>query len=132
VVIGLFLLIYGITTALGGWTQGTQELDFARETVRNDLFMARKGSTAGTNDSSWGIRFATSSITRFKGSSYAARDTVYDATTQFGSRITITAPTEIVFLRPSGTPNATGTITITDGRKTVTSTVNRVGGIDFP
>jgi Tfp pilus assembly protein FimT len=132
VVFTLFLMTFGITAALGGWSQRTQELDHAKETLRNDLLMARKDAISGSYDMSWGVRFTTSTITRFQGATYATRNATFDAVSDFGSHITIAGPQEIVFQRPSGNPSVTGTITLTDGNKTVTSTINQYGGIDFP
>jgi len=77
------------------------------------LRRARSLATTGRGDTSWGVRIATSTITVFKGASYAARDTAYDESFQTGVSYTVSGVSEVVFARFTGIPNTTGTTTIT-------------------
>jgi hypothetical protein len=107
-----------------------QELDAARDTAMSELALAREHAMDGTSDSAWGVAFATSSITTFKGSSFAGREKIYDLTTSFSSKVRLSGISSIVFLPPDGSVLTTGTVNITNGVATSSVGVNAVGGID--
>src|SRR5262249_44963407 len=67
-----------------------------------------------------GVKVASSSITVFSGSSYAARTTAHDVQYPLPSNLTITGVTEVVFSPFTGTANTTGTTTFVAGFATTT------------
>lgn len=97
---------------------------YASFLTRNDLgtsvesvssAMRRAGMYArGMNDdSAWGIKVQSSSITLFKGTSFATRETAYDEVITLPGTITASGMDEIIFAKLAATPSATGTITLT-------------------
>ncbi len=79
--------------------------------------------------SRWGVEFATSSIMAFKGSTYATRDHSYDLFNPFAPAIRITGSSEIVFVPPFGNAATSGAVTVTDGDRTVSISINPYGMI---
>lgn len=130
IVIGLTALLVGLSSVLGSRSVSVQEFARIRETIRSELATAKADAAAGTRDSDWGVSVATGTITRFKGSSYASRNTAFDSLTTLPASITITSAATIVFTRPYGLPSATGTIVITGSGRTATTTVNAQGIIE--
>ena len=124
-IVGSFSVVFGIRAV------AIQELDSARDTAMSELSLARDHAMGGSNDSSWGVMFATSSLTTFKGPSFTGRDPVFDRTTTFGSRVTFTGATSVVFLPPDGMVQATGTVLMTNGSVTTSVGVNAIGGIEI-
>lgn len=130
VVLGIVVLLAGMTLAIGSQTVRNTEFDRVRETIRTELSAAQADTIGGTMDSGWGVAFATSTITRYRGTSYASRVTVYDRLTTFGSGVTVTGTRDVTFTRPKGLPLVAATIIIKDGIHTATTTVNLAGSID--
>lgn len=130
VVFGILALLAGMTLAIGSQTVRNTEFDRVRETIRNELAAAQADTIGGTMDSSWGVRVSTSTVTRYRGASYAGRVTAYDRLTTFGSGVSVSGTTDVAFTRPHGLPAAAATIVITDGVRWATTTVNLAGGID--
>jgi prepilin-type N-terminal cleavage/methylation domain-containing protein len=99
----------------------------AREEIANAFKDARSNSLASKNDTIFGVRVSTSSVTRFIGSSYtqgAASNTVYE----FEGGVTadgnlVASATDIVFARLTGYPSATGTIVVYDSDLAGSSTI---------
>src|SRR3990172_8495753 len=81
--------------------------------AENALVQALKRSqslaSSGENDSSWGVRIQSESITLFSGSSYAARDTTFDEITRISDKISVSGLTEVVFSKQDAEPGTTGT-----------------------
>ncbi len=130
VVLGIVVLLAGMTLTIGSQTVRNTEFDRVRETIRTELAAAQADTIGGTLDSGWGVAFATGTVTRYRGTSFAARVTSYDRVTTFGNGVTISGTTDVVFTRPKGLPSAASTIVLTDGTHWATTTVNLAGGID--
>lgn len=86
---------------------------------------------AGRGDSGWGVTLATSSITLFKGTAFATRDSKYDEVYIPNAPITVAGLTEVDFSPLTGTPKASGTTTITSGPQTATITINAKGIVTY-
>jgi prepilin-type N-terminal cleavage/methylation domain-containing protein len=126
----VFLVIVASYAVIFGARSVTiAELGRARDISLAELTLARSRAMGGTGGSAWGIRFATSSITTFKGSSYPARDAAYDITTDFASNIIFSGATSIIFLPPEGTVQVPGTVAVTNGTASATISVNAISGI---
>jgi len=110
------------------------------ETTANEIAFkleeAKTNSIAGKGGSSFGIHFASTSYTYFRGSTYNSSDTDNISPT-FPEDFSITtnltgSAVNIIFSRLTGTPNVTGTITISktnDSSKTKTITIGNLGDI---
>ncbi len=116
---------------------------FTRLATKNDLDTAfvslaqtwRRGqelSMANDGDIVWGVKVAAGSITLFKGTSFASRDTNYDEVFSMPLTISVSgAVTEITFNKLTGTPSATGTVSLTSFDDTTTLTINSKGTVSF-
>ncbi len=80
-------------------------------------------------DSAWGVRLATSSITVFSGASYASRTASRDRVFGIASDLAFSGPTEVVFAKFSGAPGTTGTTTISNRYASSTVNVNAAGTV---
>jgi Tfp pilus assembly protein FimT len=124
------LALFQLISVFGVQAIYVQEIDQARETIRNELVFARDQAMVSSRDESWGVLFTTTTIIQYKGSSYASRDTEFDRVNDFGSRITITGDSEIIFNPPYGEAQASGTINVTNGTQTAIITINPYGTIE--
>jgi type II secretory pathway pseudopilin PulG len=129
VTIGFVLVLAGTVAVFGITSLKLQEVDRAVQTIRNNLVAARDQAMSARESSRWGVEFATSSIMSFKGSTYATRDHSYDLFNPFAPGINITGISEIVFVPPFGNAATSGSVTITDGDRTVSISVNPYGMI---
>ncbi len=96
--------------------------DSARRTaimeIADALRDSRNNTLGAVNDTVYGVRVGTSSVTRFTGNTYtlgAATNEVY----QYEAGVTatgtlVTSGTSVVFARLTGIPSATGTILVRD------------------
>ncbi|MEK7148858.1 MAG: prepilin-type N-terminal cleavage/methylation domain-containing protein [Patescibacteria group bacterium] len=89
----------------------------AADDAGNIIKDARSRTLSSVRASSYGVRFATSSITLFQGSAYVANDPSNEILNLPGlvqvSSINLTASSSsIVFARLTGQPAATGTVTL--------------------
>ena len=112
--------------------QVKNDLDVAKNNVIQSLRRAQTLSAASDGDTSWGVKVQTSSITLFKGTSYAARDTTYDEKFDLPSTITPSGATEVVYAKFTGIPQTTGTITLTASTNvTNTVAINEKGTLTY-
>lgn len=103
----------------------------AKDTTAQQLRRAQTLSVAGEGDDSWGVYIQTGTVTLFKGSSYAARDTSYDEENSIQSSIAVSGVSEVVFDRVTGIPSTTGAIMLDSATgQTYTVTIYSTGLID--
>ncbi|MEK7122875.1 MAG: type II secretion system protein [Patescibacteria group bacterium] len=89
-------------------------------------------SRGSDGDNQWGVSAQSGNIILFKGTSFAARDTTYDAITTIPTTITPSGTTEIVFAKLTGLPTSTGTLTLTGLQgQTRTLTINAKGTLSY-
>ncbi len=132
------LLIIGTfsVTAFRGIYQGSGERTAALE-IADALREARNNSISSKQDTVYGVRVASTSVTRFVGATYnpaSASNTLYIFEAgAFATGTIVNAGTDIVFARLTGAPSATGTILVagTDGTSTTTITIGATGLIQY-
>lgn len=73
---------------------------------------AQTFARSGEGDSAWGVHAISGSITVFKGSSYATRDTDYDEVFSVSSALAISGLSDVVFDKLTGNPDTTGSVII--------------------
>jgi prepilin-type N-terminal cleavage/methylation domain-containing protein len=77
---------------------------------------------AGKNNSNWGVKVGSNKITLF-----SSTNSALDETFSVNPNITFGAFTQIVFTKTTGLPDATQSITISNGTNSKTVTVNAQG-----
>lgn len=88
-------------------------LDVAANDTVAALRRAQVYSQAMQQDAAWGVSVQAGSMTFYKGTSYATRDTAFDDVTVLSSTITPSGLLEVNYAKMTGLPGATGTITLT-------------------
>lgn len=102
-------------------------LRVATQEVHAALIDARNSTLASRDDTVYGVHFSSTTVTRFVGSTYNA-GSPSNETYRFEGEVTatgtlITAGTNIVFVRLTGIPSATGTIFLQNVTRTSTSSI---------
>jgi len=131
ITIAFIIALFQLVSIFGIQAIYVQEIDQARETIRNELVFSRDQAMAGSGDASWGVFFTTTTVIQYKGSNYASRDVEYDRVNNLGSRITISGDNEVIFTPPYGNVQASGTVSVTNGTQTAIITVNPYGKIEI-
>ncbi|MES3005699.1 MAG: hypothetical protein V4664_02005 [Patescibacteria group bacterium] len=117
------VIIIGMTAIIGTMTlfafrgfSDYQILDKQTDTIQSYIDKARVEAMNSKSFSNFGIRFATSTITLFQGSTYAASTSNFSynfpSSVQISSILLTGGVTDIYFKNVTGEPNATGTITL--------------------
>lgn len=107
------------------------DLDVATVTVAQTLRRAQLLSQAVDGDTSWGVKVQSGSITLFKGTGYASRDSNFDETFDIPATIMLSGVAEVVFSKFSGLPQTTGTTTLASESDIKSVTINSKGGISY-
>lgn len=118
VAIAIMILVSSVGVVTFVSSKNSANLNSYTDGIISSLEQARSNAVSGKGGSSYGIRFATSTLTHtlFIGSTYSSSD-ASNVVTQIGSGYTIStnltaSSTTIVFSRLTGVPSATGTITL--------------------
>ncbi len=103
-----------------------------RDTVVYILKKARNSAQNNVNQSAHGIYFGSAgNYVIFQGSLYASRNPVYDEFFPRTGGMNISGAPEIVFSQLDGNSNVSGTVSISNGVKTLNVFVNSEGRIDW-
>ena len=130
--IAAIAIIAEISVPLYQSFQARNDLDIATVEIAQTLRRTQVLSQSVDGDTSWGVSVQSGSITLFKGTSYAARDTNFDEVFEVPTSITPSGVSEIVFTKFSGNPQTTGTITLTSNtNETRTITINAKGMVNY-
>ena len=125
-------IIAAVTAPLYNGMLTKNDLDIAATTLMQSYRRAQVLSQGMDRDTNWGVKVQSGSIVIFKGASYAARDTTLDESTTISPNIGVSGTaTEIVFNKLSGTPQTTGSVTLTSGLNSKVITINAKGTVDF-
>jgi len=126
--VALIAIIGGVTVGVSQRVLVQNDQLAAENAVIADLRAARERSLGNADDSQWGVRIESGTITIFRGSSYASRDTQADVTTPISDTITVSGDQEYVFSQLTGAVDETGSVTITSASdRTQTLSVNQYG-----
>lgn len=111
--------------------QSRNDLDLTTQSVADALRRAQVYARGVSGDSQWGVAFQSSSVTLFKGSSFATRDTAYDEVISLPG-ISTSGLTEVLFSKLSAVPSTTGSIALTTNTNEVrTITINAKGMVSY-
>jgi prepilin-type N-terminal cleavage/methylation domain-containing protein len=114
--IALLGLIAGFSAPLYVSFQNRNDLDIATSSTVQNLRRAQMLAQASVDDMAWGLYLQTGSVTIFRGTSFAGRNSNFDEVYPISSSIVISKLEEIIFNKFSGLPTApsVGTITLTN------------------
>jgi prepilin-type N-terminal cleavage/methylation domain-containing protein len=114
IVIAILSIIFKISLSVFYDITKQESLDKDVETAYSYLLKARNQTINGEADSVYGVHFASTSVSMFRGDTYVASTTVSDfdfANKSYASEILLSGgTTDIVFKKITGSPSATGTI----------------------
>lgn len=132
----LSVTIIGMLTALSLPVYNSflarNDLDIASEQVAQTLRRAQKYARGMYDDSAWSIEVQSSTVTLFRGTTFASRNTGFDEPITLPSSITASGLSQVQFSKLSAAPNTTGTITLTNNNnETRTITINGKGMVNY-
>lgn len=136
VVLGIVFLI-AVTSPIYGNLQVSGQTKETSFQIVQFLREAREQSVAGQNSARHGVKFEEKRYILYQGSSYASRQSEYDREINLNSSLTLSwslagGSDEVNFLLGYGTPNSTGTVTVSHsagGQRDIF--VNSFGMIDI-
>jgi len=112
-VIAMITIIVGIFSPVFTRLFYRNNLDLAAEDIKTDLYRAKTLARSSENNSNWGVYLTNSSSVIFSGSSYAARNIVFDEIQGLKGELIISGLNEIVFQKNNGQTLNSGTINLT-------------------
>ncbi len=105
-------------------------LQSEKDTLISLLRRARSQSLNNISRTAHGLYIDASSYTLFYGNSFSGRDAQWDQIASRASGINISGISEVVFQPLSATSTASGTITLTNGTKSLYLDINNEGRIN--
>lgn len=131
VVIAIITLLVTVSTAGFSSFRSHENLKIAQSGVLEGIRRAQSSARDGKGDSAWGINFASNTITVFKGTSYAGRDTAFDQPLSMPAGVVLSGLTEVVFAKLTGTTANAGTITLTNNSGNSNVAINAKGTLSY-
>lgn len=131
IIISIIAILASLTLPLGLDFYRSQQLETQSQGILQTLRRAQLKAMSQEGDSQFGVYITNDNYTLFKGNSYLARDAQYDEVFDLPIIINTSGRREIVFSKLEGKPNVTGSIILTNGRDTVTISINEVGRINM-
>ena len=129
--ITILVMVFALSLPFYQSFQFQQELDTATMYTVQAIRVAQVNSRVMNQDDQWGMKIQNGSITLFKGSSYASRNTIYDSLYSISQQIAVSGVNEVVFTKFYGETTNTGTITLTHSNKSRNISVNSKGTVNY-
>ncbi len=107
------------------------ELDVALNVMIQDLYRAQSYSRNIADDKPWGVAINGQTITLFRGSSYATRDSAFDDNYLVPDVIQLTGSSQVLYAKLTGLPQSTASISLVAPIGTRVVTVNSKGLVDY-
>ena len=140
IVMAIGLVLVGFGSQIYGNLQPSTQISRISSEILQATRTAKSKSVARENNAAHGIFFDTTanSFTLYQGATYATRNSSFDLTTTLGGSLSLTTALtgsgdadDVNFSTGLGTPNKTGTITVThDTVGTKTISINSLGLIE--
>ncbi|MCK5027430.1 MAG: hypothetical protein KAS07_03350 [Candidatus Pacebacteria bacterium] len=130
IVIGVVMLIVGITAPVGFRYYQTQLLDESACLVFDTLRRAQQNALFQKKDSRFGVFFEENSFTLFEGNTFLTRDENEDEIFILSNNISLGGLQEVVFSRKYGTTTTGGEIVISMGERVKYVDINTKGRVD--
>jgi prepilin-type N-terminal cleavage/methylation domain-containing protein len=132
--VGIIAMLAAMSLPIYASFASRNDLDLDTQGVVDMLRRAETYARTMNGDSNWGVKVQAGTVTLFKGTSYAARDSTADETDNIAGTITIGGTvSEVVFTKFTAIPNTTGTVTLTHTatNDVRTITLNAKGMVDY-
>lgn len=130
--ISIIGLLVGLSAPVYETFVRRNDLDLTAQSLVAALRRAESYARAVNGDAAWSVEIQTATITLFQGTSFASRNTAFDETTAIPATTVPSGLSEVQFAKLSGTPNATGSITLTSTTSDIrTITINAKGMVDY-
>lgn len=130
--VAIMSLIVGLSLPLHESFVRRNDLDLAAQNLATTMRRAGTYARAVNHDNAWSVEIQSSTITLFRGTNFAGRNTAFDETTSIPSSITPSGLGEVQFAKLSAAPNVTGSVTLTSTTNDIrTVTVNAKGVVSY-
>jgi Tfp pilus assembly protein FimT len=107
-------------------------IEIAASTLAGTLRRAQILSQGAEQDSGWGVKLESGSITLFRGANFASRDPAYDEIYNVSPSITLSGINELSFSKLFGAPSAIGNISLTNpSNETKIISINSKGTVSY-
>jgi len=132
IVFSIVVMVAAVTIPLYNRWQVANTIASEKTEVAQHLRLAQTRARSGLEDRNHGIYFQSSNYTIFEGTDYITRDQSEDEIYYLPSAVVISGFSEIIFIKQTGVPNTTGTITLTNTitNEVATIDINSQGLID--
>jgi prepilin-type N-terminal cleavage/methylation domain-containing protein len=138
VIVSLAILVILLAVTLPSFNtmRKNQVLKAAASEIFSALDKARSQTLSSISSSEYGVHFETSKIVIFKGTTYSSSDATNEevllTTPATITSISLTGgASDLYFNRLSGSPNKSGTITITNSSTTKVITISATGAVSM-
>ena len=131
VVVAIVGIIAALIPFLNFGVYGRNSFDADRDILVSIMQRARARAINNIEESRHGVYVAPGAWTLFQGDSFASRDISEVEVIQTNPRLSYSGLTEVVFDELTARTNTPGNITITDGIRTETISINYEGGISW-
>ena len=133
-VIGIIIIISAISVNVYFNMKEKQAILKDSDSIVSIIEKTRNMSLNRKNDSAYGVKFASSTVTVFAGSTYNSGNNISKYDLESNVKISTTSlsshGTEVGFAKTSGIPNATGTVVLSTSAYTKTITISGTGIIE--
>ena len=129
--VAILTVITAVTVPLYESFIGRNDLEVTTEILASTLRRAETYARSENFSSSWSVEIQASAVTLFQGTSFAGRNTGYDEVYDLPADVTPSGLGEVQFTKFTGSPNVTGTVTLTSTTNTKTITVNAQGLVSY-
>ncbi len=129
--IGIAAIVFGLGLSFGLNIYQSQMLNAERDNLAVILGRARSESLGNLNESDHGVYIGSDSYVIFEGSAYASRNAAGDEVFPRTSGLAVSGLSEVVFRSLDARVANPGTITLTNGVRTIAVSVNSEGMVDW-
>lgn len=131
--IAMLFILFGIASPFYQKYQSKNDLDLAVISVAQNLRRAQTLAQGMDANSNWGLYLQGGSMTVFRGTSYATRDSSFDELISMPDVVVPSSLTEVVFTKFTGLPASVGIITLTNTsiNEIKNITINSKGMVDY-
>ena len=132
IVFSIIVVVSAVTIPLYNRWQVANTIASEKTEVAQHLRLAQTRARSGLGDKNHGLYFQSNNYTIFEGDDYLTRDQGEDEFYYLPTSVVISGFSEIIFIKQTGIPNITGTLTLTNTitSETATIDINSQGLID--